>query len=232
MGRSRPQNFCDFVKAGGRVEYSYMQKQNIGIVLVVILVFMAICACLYYFMYYEKSDDTSLDQKKPSVDVSLNSAVPAKENIKTDSTLQVQGANTVSPKSTQSKLPLPEEFEVYEQYATSETAQYQDIVVGTGLEAQNGDTLALVYKGWLTNGQLFDQNRVNDQNQIEPFVFKLGAQEVIQGWDQTVFGMKEGGKRRLVIPAKFGYGETGQGPIPPNSMLIFDVELVQVQKAQ
>ena len=207
-----------------------MHKQSVGIVAIVLIVFLAMCSGIYYFMYYEKPVEISLD-KKPSVDVSLNSATPAKENLKTDSTLQVQGANTTTPKSTQiSKLPIPEEFEVYEQYATSETAQYLDIVVGTGLEAQNGDTLALVYKGWLTNGQLFDQNRVNDQNQIEPFVFKLGAKQVIQGWDQTVFGMKEGGKRRLVIPAKLGYGETGQGPIPPNSMLIFDVELVQVQK--
>jgi FKBP-type peptidyl-prolyl cis-trans isomerase len=89
----------------------------------------------------------------------------------------------------------------------------------------------MIYQGWLTNGQLFDQSRVNEQNQIEPYVFQLGGGQVIQGWEQGIVGMKEGGKRRLIIPSSLGYGSTGQGPIPANAMLIFDVELLKTEKS-
>jgi FKBP-type peptidyl-prolyl cis-trans isomerase len=90
----------------------------------------------------------------------------------------------------------------------------------------------MLYQGWLTNGQSFDQTRKNEQGQLEPFIFTLGSGQVIPGWEQTIAGMKEGGKRRLIIPASSGYGAVSQGPIPANSMLIFDVELVAVQPSE
>lgn len=131
----------------------------------------------------------------------------------------------------QSKLPEPQDFEFYEQYKNSEGTLFQEVQVGTGDLAEIGDTVAMVYKGWLTNGQLFDQSRLNVQNQLEAFSFQLGGNQVITGWSQGIEGMKVGGKRRLVIPSQFAYGEAGREAIPPNAMLIFDVELVQVQKA-
>ena len=129
-------------------------------------------------------------------------------------------------------MPTPDEFEIYEQYAGETSALFGEVAIGNGNEPKTGDTVAVIYQGWLTDGTLFDSSPKNDQGQIEAFSFRLGAGEVIRGWDQGISGMKVGGKRRLVIPPSVGYGENGQGPIPPNAILIFDVELVQIIPAE
>lgn len=100
-----------------------------------------------------------------------------------------------------------------------------DEVLGTGAEAVAGKTITVNYSGSLTNGTKFDSSY--DRN--EPFVFSLGAGEVIAGWDQGFAGMKVGGKRKLTIPASLGYGSTDMGTIPPNSTLVFEVELLKVE---
>jgi peptidylprolyl isomerase len=108
---------------------------------------------------------------------------------------------------------------------TASGLTYWDIQVGTGATAVNGKPVRVHYTGWLTNGNKFDSSV--DRNQ--PFVFNLGAGEVIRGWDQGVAGMKVGGKRQLKIPPALGYGARGAGGvIPPNATLIFDVELLGV----
>lgn len=101
-----------------------------------------------------------------------------------------------------------------------------DAVVGTGAEAQVGSTVSVRYVGMLADGTVFD---ASERHGNEPFTFTLGGGQVIQGWDQGLVGMKEGGKRRLIIPPAMGYGSQDLGSIPPNSTLIFDVELLQVQ---
>jgi len=104
--------------------------------------------------------------------------------------------------------------------------QIQEIVIGQGKEAKAGDTLAVHYTGWLTNGQKFDSSVDRGQ----PFTFRLGAGEVISGWDQGVAGMKIGGKRKLIIPPALAYGSQGAGGvIPPNATLLFEVELLAIQ---
>lgn len=103
----------------------------------------------------------------------------------------------------------------------------EDIVVGTGKEAQKGDTLTVNYKGTLLDGTKFDSSY--DRN--EPFRFTVGAGQVIAGWDQGFLGMKVGGKRKLTIPPELGYGSRGAGAaIPPDSTLIFEVELLDTAK--
>lgn len=104
----------------------------------------------------------------------------------------------------------------------------QDLRVGTGDEATKGETISVNYVGTLSDGKKFDSSYDRGQ----PFIFSLGAGQVIQGWDLGVVGMKVGGKRKLTIPPSFGYGaqNVGNGLIPPNSTLIFEVELLGVQK--
>jgi FKBP-type peptidyl-prolyl cis-trans isomerase len=85
--------------------------------------------------------------------------------------------------------------------------------------------VSVQYTGWLSDGTPFDTSRGG-----APFVFVLGAGQVIAGFDEGVRGMEIGGKRRLIVPPALGYGSTGAGPIPPNATLIFDVELVAVRR--
>ena len=108
---------------------------------------------------------------------------------------------------------------------TASGLQYWDITTGSGAIAVPGKIVKVHYTGWLTDGTKFDSSR--DRNQ--PYEFPLGAGRVIKGWDEGVAGMKTGGKRQLRIPPDLAYGSRGVGPIPPNSTLIFDVELLDVK---
>ncbi|MHB2021344.1 MAG: FKBP-type peptidyl-prolyl cis-trans isomerase [Candidatus Xenobia bacterium] len=101
-----------------------------------------------------------------------------------------------------------------------------DVTVGTGAEATPGKTVSCLYTGMLTNGTVFD---ASSRHGGTPFSFKLGTHQVIPGWDEGIAGMKVGGKRHLVIPPQLGYGPRSVGPIPPNSTLVFDVELLDVK---
>jgi peptidylprolyl isomerase len=104
---------------------------------------------------------------------------------------------------------------------------YQDLAVGTqDPEATPGRVVSVHYTGWLPNGEMFDTSR---EGEARPIAFTLGTGRVIQGWDEGLQGMRVGGQRRLVIPSWLGYGDERVGPIPPNSVLVFDVELMAVR---
>jgi len=102
----------------------------------------------------------------------------------------------------------------------------EEVAVGTGSIAEPGDTLSVHYVGTLTDGRVFDSSL--DRN--VPFSFTLGVGQVIRGWDEGLIGMRVGGKRLLTVPPEYGYGDQGVGAIPPNSTLIFTVELLDDQK--
>ena len=112
------------------------------------------------------------------------------------------------------------------QFTTTSTGlRYHDFVVGTGDELNLGELATVHYTGWLTNGTKFDSS----VDRGDPFSFRLGIDAVIQGWRQGVEGMRVGGKRQLVIPPDLGYGSQGTGSIPPNSTLVFEIELLKVE---
>lgn len=103
----------------------------------------------------------------------------------------------------------------------------KDEVLGTGATAAAGDSVTVNYVGSFIDGKVFDASASHGST---GFTFNLGAGQVIKGWDQGVAGMKEGGKRKLIIPASLGYGPNDYGPIPGNSTLVFEVELLKVVK--
>ena len=103
--------------------------------------------------------------------------------------------------------------------------QIEELAPGNGPAAALGQRVSVHYTGWLTDGKKFDSSLDRGQ----PFSFILGRGQVIQGWDRGVAGMKVGGKRKLTIPPELGYGARGvPGAIPPNSTLVFEVELLGI----
>ena len=97
-------------------------------------------------------------------------------------------------------------------------------IPGDGAFPKDGQTVSVHYTGWLTNGSKFDSSVDHGQ----PFSFKLGQGQVIKGWDEGITLIRPGGKARLIIPPELGYGANGSGSIPPNSTLIFDVQVIAI----
>ena len=110
-------------------------------------------------------------------------------------------------------------------HSTPSGLQYIELVEGTGPTPLRGQRVSVHYTGWLKNGQKFDSS----VDRGKPIQFVLGAGQVIKGWDEGVATMKVGGKRKLIIPPELGYGDRDVGPIPANSVLLFEVELVAAQ---
>lgn len=112
-----------------------------------------------------------------------------------------------------------------EEVITESGLHYIDEVVGSGTSPRPGANVTVHYTGTLLDGTKFDSSV--DRNQ--PFSFRIGTGSVIKGWDEGVMSMKVGGKRKLIIPPELGYGSKGQQKIPPNSTLVFEVELLGVK---
>ena len=129
------------------------------------------------------------------------------------------GFNQTAPSQTmqQTELTVPK--------TEATDLKVEDTKVGEGEEVESGDTIVIHYKGTLTDGTKFDSS----YDRGEPYETQIGVGQVIQGWDLGVVGMKIGGKRKLTIPPSLGYGEQGSGAIPPNSTLIFEVELIDIK---
>ena len=109
---------------------------------------------------------------------------------------------------------------------TTSGLEYEDIVEGAGASPTTGQTAVVHYVGTLTNGKKFDSSRDRGQ----PFSFRVGVGEVIQGWDEGVASMKVGGTRKMTIPSALGYGARGAGGvIPPHATLVFEVELIEIK---
>ena len=99
----------------------------------------------------------------------------------------------------------------------------EDLSVGIGAAAANGDTVTVNYTGMFLDGRVFDTSVGKT-----PYTFRIGAGQVIAGFEQGVVGMRVGGRRRVTIPPDLAYGSTGQGPIPPNTPIRFEIELLSI----
>ncbi|MHA6246491.1 FKBP-type peptidyl-prolyl cis-trans isomerase [Pontibacter sp. CAU 1760] len=108
---------------------------------------------------------------------------------------------------------------------TNSGLYYLPLQTGNGNKVESGDKVEVKYKGWLLNGTEFDSN----YDSTKPFIFMVGARQVIAGWDEGLKLMEETGKGRLYIPSRLGYGQRDAGTIPPNSVLVFDVEVVDIK---
>jgi FKBP-type peptidyl-prolyl cis-trans isomerase len=205
-------------------------------------VFLSVLGITTTFFMVNRNNDSEIS--KEPIDIPLSSpgnllgqtsnqtnnqpqASQTPQNQSNGLSVQTPGSSVRTPNN-QNQLPLPPQFSVYEEYANAESPLYIDTVAGNGTEVKQGDTVAIFYKGYLTTGELFDQSRPDESGQLQPFVYQVGSGQVIPGWEATIPGMKVGSSRRLIIPSQFGYGSAGQGSIPPNAMLIFDVELAAV----
>ena len=113
-----------------------------------------------------------------------------------------------------------------EKQTMSNGLQIEDIKIGEGSEVKKFDIVTVNYTGTLENGTKFDSSLNPGRT---PFRFTVGAGQVIKGWDEGLMGMKVGGKRKLTIPPELGYGSRDNGPIPANSTLIFDIDLLGIE---
>lgn len=126
----------------------------------------------------------------------------------------------------QCRTPDGRNFINTQQTNVNKELQVQDLKIGDGKEAKEGNTVTVNYTGKLENGTKFDSSY--DRNQ--PFSFTLGAGQVIEGWEKGILGMKVNGERKLVIPSQMAYGKQGiPNVIPPNATLIFEVQLLEVR---
>ncbi|HYM65142.1 MAG TPA: FKBP-type peptidyl-prolyl cis-trans isomerase [Candidatus Sulfotelmatobacter sp.] len=152
------------------------------------------------------------NQKTPQTDINFNpTQIPSPTNAIIQNT---QVSVTAAPTNM-------DNFQT-----TQDGLKFKDEILGTGQEVKAGDTVTVNYLGTLENGTKFDSSY--DRN--TPFTTQIGVGQVIKGWDEGIVGMKVGGKRKLIIPSSLGYGEQGAGnSIPPNSTLIFEVELLSVK---
>ncbi len=113
----------------------------------------------------------------------------------------------------------PTTYAQYDKYKDGTSALFGDVQKGDGDELTSGKKAAVYYKGWLTNGTLFDQSKPGADGKLAPFVFQMGSHQVIPGWEQALTGMKVGGVRLVIVPASVGYGAQGQGSIPISAEL-------------
>jgi hypothetical protein len=168
-------------------------------------------------------DSASTGSSEPiTISANNNSGTPLSDGSSSSS-------GTAASSDAINKLLDPTTFGKYDSYKNNQTASFAELTTGSGTAIADGSQVAVLYKGWLTSGTLFDQSRAGSDGKLQAFTFTEGQHQVIPGWEEGLAGAKAGGVRMLIIPPAAGYGATGQGSIPANAVLIFQVQIIQVR---
>lgn len=165
---------------------------------------------------------------KPQPKNSLLNSSPTTASDQTGLNPLALNNNSRSNNSAEATLD-PKTFSQHDKYKDDKAALFADLHIGDGEELTANKKAAVYYRGWLTDGTLFDASRPDEKGELQPFMFTLGAHQVITGWEQALTGMKVGGVRFVIVPPAVGYGAQGQDSIPGNSVLIFQVQLLAVE---
>lgn len=152
---------------------------------------------------------------------SLNAEVPSSAGTTTP------GTTATTTETPTNAKPAGGMSDSGKEVTTASGLKYVDIKVGTGASPTVGQMVSVHYTGTLTNGEKFDSS--HDKPGDAPYPFPIGMGKVVAGWDEGIMTMKVGGKRKLIVPASLGYGETGRGPIPGGATMLFDVELISIK---
>jgi len=202
-----------------RAERQHRTRLIIGGIVLFVIVFIAF---IVFIKWFQNNQAQKIANATTTVQVATNAiytataAVQQTANAYAQSTLDAI-ASTVKPMTF---MGIPTDT-----VKLDTGLQYKDLVVGTGQEAKTGIMVSVHYTGWLTDGTKFDSSVDRGQ----PFDFSIGAGNVIKGWDDGVVGMKIGGYRILVIPPNMAYGPQGQGSIPANATLVFEIVLLNIK---
>lgn len=220
-----------------------MTKQKYFFITFLFICFVSLLAVIY--LLKNKYEDNKIIRRDNTSDTSPSSVLSnntgnqsmtlevAPNSIDSDlKQLSLNSGNADKSNNNKSETPNvldPKTFIQYEKYKSEQSALFGEIQVGTGEELTNNKKAVVVYKVWLTDGTLVDMSRTDESGKVQPFIFTMGAHQVILGWEQAMTGMKAGGSRLLIVPPSAGYGATAKENIPANSVLVFFVQLVSVQ---
>jgi FKBP-type peptidyl-prolyl cis-trans isomerase len=229
---------CSYGLSSIQFKIEYMAQKKIFIVVGICIIIVGLGTGLILLRMHSNSIkpvDNKVGTQKTSSTIPVSTS--AGNGIQQAGSNQSGTADSATKSDTQAeiaKMTDPTTFSQYDtaKYKDATNAFYADLQVGTGATlSKSGQKPVIIYRGWLTNGTLFDETKVNSKGQNEAFSFTYQAspEQVIPGMDEGMAGMKVGGIRLLIIPPAAGYGSTARDTIPANSVLVFEVQLAEIQ---
>lgn len=175
----------------------------------------------------DSTSDSTNHTSSASSTIPLDAGTGSGSNVSSAGQIDVQSnnlSNSDKPAAGSGNSNSLPDFKQFDQYKTAQNALFGDTTKGNGAEAVAGKQVSIKYTVWLTTNQLVDQS-----DPTKPYTFTIGQHTVLLGMEEGVVGMKVGGKRLVIVPPAVGYGNQVKGPVPANSVLVFQVELTGVQ---
>jgi FKBP-type peptidyl-prolyl cis-trans isomerase FkpA len=221
-----------------------VQHKNTFIIISLVVLFIALGAGGYIFIHHHSKNARSYNDAASNDSPGNNSpggsylsvtSSPGAHNLgqlgeSTSQSDSNSGLGVGSSSTSPSSSPIdPSTFSQYSKYQNNSTSLFGDVAAGTGTTLGVGQKATITYKGWLTDGTLFDESQIGTNGQLVSLSFTLGSNQIINGLQEAMSGMKVGGTRLIIVPPSLGYGATAKDNIPANSVLVFEVNLLDVQ---